>query len=124
MKEKIVAFEDYILPYKKLRKHEFVLSCEKLKNKKNIRAMDVAKRLLDYGLHPPTIYFPLIVKEALMIEPTESESKLEIDRYVEALFNIANEEPKIVQNAPNNTPVKRVDEVGATKKPILNWNMI
>ena len=124
MKEKIIDKGGYELPYKKLRKHEFVLSCDKLKQEKNIRAMDIAKRLLDYGLHPPTIYFPLIVKEALMIEPTESESKKDLDRYINVLIKIANEDPNIVKNAPNNTPVKRVDEVGATKNPILTWNMI
>jgi len=124
MKKKIIDKGGYELPYKKLRKHEFVLSCDKLKQEKNIRAMDIAKRLLDYGLHPPTIYFPLIVKEALMIEPTESESKKDLDRYINVLIKIANEDPNIVKNAPNNTPVKRVDEVGATKNPILTWNMI
>ncbi len=124
MKKKILDSGKYGLPYKALRKHEFVLSCEQLKQEKNVRAMDVAKRLLDHGFHPPTIYFPLIVKEALMIEPTESESKLDLDRYVDALIKIANEEPEVVKNAPNNTPVKRVDEVGATKNPVLTWNMI
>jgi glycine dehydrogenase subunit 2 len=124
MKEKLIENENYVLPYKNLRKHEFVLSCEKLKNLKNIRAIDIAKRLLDYGFHPPTIYFPLIVKEALMIEPTESESKRELDLYIDALNKIADEDSSVVQNAPNNTPVKRVDEVGASKKPILNWNML
>jgi len=124
MKKKLLDSGRYELPYKELRKHEFVLSCEKLKQEKNVRALDVAKRLLDYGFHPPTIYFPLIVKEALMIEPTESESKEDLDRYVDALIKIADEKPEIVKNAPNNTPVKRVDDVGATKKPILTWNMI
>jgi len=124
MKEKILKSKLYDLPFKNLRKHEFVISCEKLKVNKNIRALDIAKRLLDYGLHPPTIYFPLIVKEALMVEPTESESKRDLDRYIEALINIAKEDPEIVKNSPNNTSVKRVDDVGATKKPILTWNMI
>ncbi len=124
MKKKLLDSGRYELPYKELRKHEFVLSCEKLKQEKNVRALDVAKRLLDYGFHPPTIYFPLIVKEALMIEPTESESKEDLDRYVDALIKIADEKPEIVKNAPNNTPVNRVDDVGATKKPILTWNMI
>jgi glycine cleavage system P protein (glycine dehydrogenase) subunit 2 len=124
MKKKLLDSGRYELPYKELRKHEFVLSCEKLKQEKNVIALDVAKRLLDYGFHPPTIYFPLIVKEALMIEPTESESKEDLDRYVDALIKIADEKPEIVKNAPNNTPVKRVDDVGATKKPILTWNMI
>jgi len=124
MKNKLVKSGKYELPYKELRKHEFVLSCEKLKQEKNIRALDVAKRLLDYGLHPPTIYFPLIVKEALMIEPTESESKYELDKYINALIKIADENPEIIKNAPNNTSVKRVDDVGATKNPVLTWKMI
>jgi len=124
MKKKLVDSGKYELPYKDLRKHEFVLSCEKLKKEKDVRAMDVAKHLLDYGLHPPTIYFPLIVKEALMIEPTESESKHDLDRYVDTLVKIANEKPEIVKDAPSNTSVKRVDEVGATKNQILTWNYI
>jgi glycine dehydrogenase subunit 2 len=124
MKKKLIDSKKYELPYKQLRKHEFVLSCEKLKQEKNIRALDVAKRLLDYGLHPPTIYFPLIVKEALMIEPTESEPKNELDKYIDALIKIADENPDVVKNAPNNTSVKRIDDVGATKNPVLTWKMI
>lgn len=124
MKEKIISTKNYLMPYKKLRKHEFVLSCEELKKRKDIRALDVAKRLLDYGLHPPTIYFPLIVKEALMIEPTETESKADLDEYIRTLANIAKEDPELMKNAPNNTAVGRVDDVGATKNPILNWQMI
>ncbi|UCD14762.1 MAG: aminomethyl-transferring glycine dehydrogenase subunit GcvPB, partial [Thermoplasmatales archaeon] len=92
MKKKIVDSKKYELPYKELRKHEFVVSCELLHKEKEIRALDVAKRLLDYGLHPPTIYFPLIVKEALMIEPTESESKKSLDKYIETLIKIADED--------------------------------
>jgi glycine dehydrogenase subunit 2 len=124
MKKKILDSKKYTMPYKEIRKHEFVLSCEKLLQEKQVRAMDVAKRLLDYGLHPPTVYFPLIVKEALMIEPTETESKEYLDKYVETLIKIADEDPEIVKNAPNNTSVKRVDEVGATKNQILTWKMI
>ncbi len=124
LKEKLVKSKKYEMPYKKLRKHEFVLSCEKLKDKKNIRALDIAKRLLDYGLHPPTVYFPLIVKEALMIEPTETESKRDLDKYIDTLVKIADEDPGVLKNAPQNTPVKRVDEVSATKNPILTWDMI
>jgi glycine dehydrogenase subunit 2 len=124
MKKKLLDSKHFEMPYKQLRKHEFVLSCEKLKQEKNITAKDVAKRLLDHGLHPPTVYFPLIVKEALMIEPTETESKCELDRYIDAMVKIANEKTDIVKNAPVNTPVKRVDEVEATKKPVLTWNMI
>ena len=124
MKQKIVDSKKYDLPYKNLRKHEFVISCERLLKSKGIRALDVAKRLMDYGLHPPTVYFPLIVKEALMIEPTESESKRSLDNYVETLIRIADEDPNIVMNAPHNTPVSRVDEAGAIKNPILNWKSL
>jgi len=124
MKKKIIDSDKYDMPYKQLRKHEFVISCEKLKQEKQITAKDVAKRLLDHGLHPPTVYFPLIVKEALMIESTETESKKDIDKYVETLLRIADEKPDVVKNSPSNTSVKRVDEVEATKKPVLTWNMI
>jgi glycine dehydrogenase subunit 2 len=124
MKKKILDSKKYEMPFKQLRKHEFVLSCEKLKQEKGISAKDIAKRLLDHGLHPPTIYFPLIVKEALMIEPTETESKADLDKYIEALIKIADEDSEIVKNSPKNTPVKRVDEANATKNPILTWNMI
>ena len=121
MKKKLVESNFYDLPYQDLRKHEFVLSAESLLSTKGIRAADIAKRLLDYGLHPPTIYFPLIVKEALMIEPTESESKKTLDLYVDALLQIAQEDPQIVKNAPQNTTVRRIDEIGAAKNPILTW---
>ena len=124
MKKKILDSGKYEMPFKNLRKHEFVLSCEKIKQEKDIRAMDIAKRLLDNGLHPPTVYFPLIVKEALMIEPTESESKKDLDKYIETLLKIADEKPDVVKNAPVNTPTKRLDEVAATKNQILTWNMI
>jgi glycine dehydrogenase subunit 2 len=123
MKTKLMKSNIYELPYKSLRKHEFVLSCKKLQKEKGIRALDIAKRLLDYGLHPPTIYFPLIVPEALMIEPTESESKKDLDVYIDALLSIAEEDPDTVTGAPVRTPVRRIDEVGATRHPILTWNM-
>jgi len=124
MKKKILDSNLYEMPFKELRKHEFVLSCEKLKQEKGIRAMDIAKRLLDYGFHPPTIYFPLIVKEALMIEPPETESKEDLDRYVDALIKIAKENPEIVKASPNNTSVKRVDEVNASKNLVLTWKKV
>jgi len=124
MKKKIVDSKKYEMPFKDIRKHEFVLSCEKLKKEKNVRALDVAKRLLDYGLHPPTVYFPLIVKEALMIEPTETESKKDLDNYVDVLLKIADEKPDILKNAPLNTSVKRIDEVAATKNMIFTWDAI
>lgn len=121
MKQKIINSNKYYLPYRQLRKHEFVISCENLLKNKGIKALDVAKRLLDYGLHPPTVYFPLIVKEALMIEPTESESKRSLDVYIDTLIKIADEDPEVLKNAPHNTPVNRVDEAGAIKNPIFTW---
>lgn len=119
--------DHYELPYTPLRKHELVLSCEKIKNETGVRALDVAKRLLDYGIHAPTIYFPLIVPEALMIEPTESESREDLDRFVEVMINIKKEcyeTPLLVKGAPHNTAVKRLDEVKAARNPVLNWNQL
>ena len=124
MKKKLVDSGQYSLPGRALRKHEFVLSCEDLLTKRGIRALDIAKRLLDYGLHPPTVYFPHLVKEALMIEPTESESKKTLDLYIETLLEIAQEDPEVVKNAPHNTVVRRIDEVGAVKNPIFTWKDI
>ena len=86
--------------------------------------MDIAKRLLDYGFHSPTIYFPLIVTDALMIEPTDTETRETLDEFVEALIKILEEaktNPEILKNAPHNTPVSRLDEVQAARKPDLRW---
>ncbi len=124
MKKKILDSGKYEMPFKNLRKHEFVLSCEKLKQERGICAIDVAKRLLDNGLHPPTVYFPLNIKEALMIEPTESESKKDLDKYIQTLIKIADEKSDIIKNAPINAPTKRLDEVSATKNQIFTWKMI
>jgi glycine dehydrogenase subunit 2 len=124
MKKKLIDSMLFELPYKDLRKHEFVISCGHLLSSKGIRALDVAKRLLDYGFHPPTIYFPLIVKEALMIEPTESESKETLDTYIDTLIKIAQEDPTLTKNAPHNTVVQRIDEIGAVKNPILTWKTL
>lgn len=103
--------------------HEFVLAG--LKNSESgITTLDVAKRLLDYGFHPPTVYFPLIVNEAIMIEPTETESKETLDSFAEAMINIAKEadsNPEILKSAPHNTPVRRLDEVKAAKDLILKF---
>jgi len=104
--------------------HEFVVSGENLKRKYGVRTLDVAKRLLDYGFHAPTIYFPLIVPEALMIEPTETESKETLDAFADALRKIvkeAEENPDLVKNAPYNTPVRRLDETLANRNPIPRW---
>jgi glycine dehydrogenase subunit 2 len=113
--------EVYELPYDRRCAHEFVLSCRKFGQRS---ALNIAKRLLDYGVHPPTIYFPLIVPEALMIEPTETESKEALDLFASALRSIAQElqeRPDIVKAAPHTTPVRRLDEVVAARKPNLRW---
>ncbi len=109
----------YDLPYKGYCQHEFVLSATRQKEEHGVRALDVAKRLLDYGLHAPTVYFPLIVKEALMIEPTETESRESLDRFAEAMIAIARESentPALVTGAPTSTPVGRMDEACAARE--------
>lgn len=112
----------YKLPFNAICKHEFVLSG--LIEANGCRTMDVAKRLIDYGVHPPTIYFPLIVEEALMIEPTESESLESLDTYIDTLLLIAKEakeNPDLLHNAPVNASVKRLDEVSVARNPILTY---
>lgn len=113
----------YEMPYDRICKHEFVLSAKRQK-KFGVRALDIAKRLLDFGYHPPTIYFPLNVEECMMIEPTETESKETLDAFIEAMIQIAKEaeeEPEIVQEAPHTTVVKRLDETLAARNPILKY---
>jgi glycine dehydrogenase subunit 2 len=115
--------DHYFLPYPDYCMHEGVLSGKKLKAS-GLRTLDVAKRLLDYGLHAPTIYFPLIVSEALMIEPTDSESKETLDAFIEAMKKIlqeASDNPDLLKNAPCNTPVRRLDEVKAIKELKVRW---
>ncbi len=115
--------DDYLLPYDTTCKHEFVISGEK-QMKNGVRTMDIAKRLMDYGFHPPTIYFPLIVKEAMMIEPTETESKETLDEFAEAMHKIAEEvkkNPDIVKTSPHSTSIKRLDGVLASRKPIVKY---
>ncbi|MDR6777278.1 MULTISPECIES: aminomethyl-transferring glycine dehydrogenase subunit GcvPB [Paenibacillus] len=110
------------LPYPGHCKHEFVMSGRGLK-KFGVRTLDVAKRLLDFGYHPPTIYFPLNVEECIMIEPTETESKETLDAFVDTMIHIAREaeeNPELVLNAPYTTPVTRLDETTAARKPVLN----
>ena len=95
--------------------HEFVLSGAPLKRELGIRTLDLAKRLLDHGFHPPTVYFPLLVDEALLIEPTETETRETLDAFAEAIAAIvaeAREDPEIARNAPYTTPVRRLDEAG------------
>jgi glycine dehydrogenase subunit 2 len=113
----------YDLPYKNASMHEVVFS-DRLQLAKGVRTGDIAKRLIDYGFHPYTVSFPLIVPGALMIEPTESESKEEIDQFVEAMRNIAEEcqkAPETVLQAPHSTRISRLDEVTAARKPVLRW---
>jgi len=101
--------------------HEFVASCRHLRRERNISAMEIAKRLLDYGYHAPTVYFPLVVPEALMIEPTETESKETLDAFAQTLIRIKDEDPELLRLAPHTLPRSRPDEVRAAKEPILRW---
>jgi len=123
LKEKLKAY--YYLPYDRTCMHEVVFSGSRQKAK-GVTTLDIAKRLLDYGLHPPTVYFPLIVHEALMTEPCETESKETLDAYIDAMKEIARdaeENPEILHTAPHNTPVRRLDDVRAVRQPDLRWEM-
>ena len=114
---------DFVIPYKRICMHEFVLSGEKQKEN-GVSTLDMAKRILDFGFHPPTIYFPTIVKESMMIEPTETESKETLDDFAGTMLQIAKEaaeEPEKVTGAPHNTVVSRLDETLAARKPKLKW---
>lgn len=113
-----VAYGEYCM-------HEFVVSLEELKKATGVSAMDIAKGLLDVGIHPPTMYFPLIVHEALMLEPTETESKETLDEAAavfNALFDLAHTSPEDLHAAPQKTPVQRLDEVGAARHPRLRYD--
>jgi len=123
LKEKLKGY--YHLPYDRTCMHEVVFSAKRQKAK-GVRTWDIAKRLLDYGFHPPTIYFPLVVEEALMIEPTETESKETLDAFISAMREIAREaekNPEMLRTAPHNTPVARLDEAAAARKPDLRWEL-
>jgi glycine dehydrogenase subunit 2 len=113
--------EGYDVPHDGPCMHEFVASARSLLRERKVKAMDVCKRLLDYGFHAPTVYFPLVVPEALMMEPTETESKETLDAFADALLKIRQEEPEIVRAAPHNHTICRPDEVKAAKEPILRW---
>ena len=102
--------------------HEFVLSGSPMKRELGLRTLDLAKRLLDFGFHPPTVYFPLLVDEALMVEPTETETKETLDEFADAIAAIlreAKEDPEIARGAPYTTPVRRLDEAAAAKRPVI-----
>jgi glycine dehydrogenase subunit 2 len=119
--------EYYQLPYERTCMHECVLTGEKQLKESGVRTLDIAKRLLDYGFHPPTIYFPLIVHEALMIEPTETESRETLDAFIEAMIKIAQEcktSPELVKSAPQTRSVRRLDEVRAARELRLKWNPV
>ncbi len=122
---RVLLSDVYDLAYDRSCMHEFVLSGRRQKAATGVRTLDIAKRLLDFGIHPPTIYFPLIVDEAIMIEPTESESKATLDHFVNVMRQIAREceeTPELVRNAPTQQVVGRLDEVTAARKPILRWS--
>jgi glycine cleavage system P protein (glycine dehydrogenase) subunit 2 len=113
----------YALAYDSPTLHEVVFS-DRLQARKDVHVWDIGKRLIDYGFHPPTVSFPLIVPGAIMIEPTETESKQELDTFIEAMLSIAkesDEKPEIVKTAPHTTRIGRIDEAGAARRPVLRW---
>lgn len=121
---KVKLSDVYDMAYDETCMHEFVMSLEGMKQKNGVTAMDIAKALLDYGVHPPTMYFPLIVHEALMVEPTETESKETLDEAVDIFHKIYEEaikNPEELHSAPHTTPIGRPDEVAAARKPVLRY---
>jgi glycine dehydrogenase subunit 2 len=122
---KVCLQDDYQVAFDQICKHEFILTNAKQKvYHAHLNTMAIVKRLMDYGYHPPTVYFPLIVQEAMMIEPTETECKATLDQFIQAMKTIAEEcrtQPELVLNAPYTTPVSKVDEVGAARNPDLNY---
>ena len=116
--------DTYEVPYDRLCMHEFVASAARQKKESGVTAHDIAKRILDFGVHAPTVYFPLIVPEALMIEPTETESLQSLDGFIDVLLDVdreALETPEVVSSAPHTTPVRRPDETRAARDPVLRW---
>jgi glycine dehydrogenase subunit 2 len=116
--------EGYDLPYDGPCMHEFVATAEALREATGIRTLDIAKRLIDYGFHPPTIYFPLIVPECMLIEPTETETREDLDAFADTLLAIAREareQPELLTGAPTTAPVRRLDEATAARRPELHW---
>lgn len=116
--------EKYAMAYAGPCMHEFVMTLQDLKDATGCSAMDIAKGLLDHGIHPPTMYFPLIVHEALMVEPTETESQETMDEVCRVfldLWDLAHQNPQALHDAPTRTPVRRLDEVGAARNPVLRY---
>jgi glycine dehydrogenase subunit 2 len=115
---------EYHLKYSTPTLHECVFS-DKIQRKDGVNNIDIAKRLIDYGVHPPTMSFPLIVQGALMIEPTETESKRDLDRFIEAMKQIAQESqnnPEVLKDAPHISYMRRLDETNAARNPVLRWH--
>jgi glycine cleavage system P protein (glycine dehydrogenase) subunit 2 len=119
------GIEEYLpIAFDRTCMHEFVVSGRGAKEELGIRTLDIAKRMLDHDVHPPTVYFPLLVDEALMIEPTETETKERLDHFAEvvrAILDEAKEDPQVARTAPHTTPVRRLDEAGAAKRPVVRW---
>jgi glycine dehydrogenase subunit 2 len=120
--------EAELLPpaFDRLCMHEFVLSGAPMRKRLGLRTLDLAKRLLDYGFHPPTVYFPLLVDEALLVEPTETETKEALDAFADVVAEIlreGGEDPELARNAPYTTPVRRLDEAAAAKRPVIRQPM-
>jgi glycine cleavage system P protein (glycine dehydrogenase) subunit 2 len=114
----------YQLAHDRTCMHEVLLSGSRQKAESGVKTLDIAKRMIDYGYHPPTIYFPLVVDEALMIEPTESETKETLDAFCDAMLQIAEEartEPQLLRDAPHEAPLRRLDEAAAARHPRLRW---
>jgi glycine dehydrogenase subunit 2 len=124
LKQRISGSGAYDIPFHGVCKHEFIASAASIKKRTGVRTLDIAKRLLDHGFHAPTVYFPLTVDEAMLIEPTETESIETLDAFADALIAIAQEadtDPDVVKTAPHTAPVRRLDEVGAARNPNLRW---
>jgi glycine dehydrogenase subunit 2 len=116
--------DTYQMPFAQVSKHEFVASAQRLRAETGVRMLDVAKRLIDKGFHPPTIYFPLTVEECMLVEPTETESVETLDAFADALIEVAAEahaDPELVKSAPHDSPVRRLDEATAARQPDLRW---
>jgi glycine dehydrogenase subunit 2 len=116
--------DTYHIPFDRLCKHEFVATAKQQMDSSHVATLDIAKSLMDYGFHPPTIYFPLIVREAMMIEPPETESRERLDEFIAAMKDIAaqaEENPDLVRSAPHHTVVRRLDEVQAARNPVVRW---
>jgi glycine dehydrogenase subunit 2 len=121
---RVQLHDAYDLPYDRLSKHEVVFSGRRQKREHGVTTLDIAKAILDHGIHPPTIYFPLIVEEALMVEPTETESLETLDHFIGVMREIAERagtDPESIKRAPTTTPVGRLDEAAAARRPDLRF---